>query len=161
MDGDARARLASLIQARRRELRISEREAAARGSLARNTWASAEAGTRHIAERTASGIEVALEWAPGSVEAILAGGEPTILERRPAGLLVPDSLPSGSYPHGMTIRGGRDFDLAAEVRRIRHLQLPADSRLELIRSVIDLYQEVATESGSESEPVEGGSPPSS
>lgn len=45
----------------------------------RGTWSSAETAERRTAEYHYAGIETALQWAPGSIDAILAGGEPTAL----------------------------------------------------------------------------------
>lgn len=43
----------------------------------RNTWSYLEDGSRRTAEFKYAGIERALRWEPGSVTAILAGGDPT------------------------------------------------------------------------------------
>lgn len=82
-EGQQRSRLAELMQARRRELRLSARAAAQLAGIDRNTWSSAEAASRRTAEYHYAGIERALQWAPGSVDAILAGGDPTELDAQP------------------------------------------------------------------------------
>lgn len=148
MTAGPRARLAELIKSRRRELRLSEREAAERGGLARNTWASAEAGNRQPAERTAAGIEVALEWAPGSVDRVLAGGDPVVQP-------TPPSTRAETTSAGPRRRAFFAFDLEAELERIRHLDLPAEARLRLIRDVLDLYEEVVRD-GARDSAVQGG-----
>jgi hypothetical protein len=45
--------------------------------MARGTWIAAETGTRRTSPHLYAGIETALFWEPGSVEAILGGGTPT------------------------------------------------------------------------------------
>lgn len=78
MEDDAphRERLARYIQDRRRELRLSVRAAAMVAGIDRGTWSSAENAERRTAEYHYAGIETALQWAPGSIDAILSGGEP-------------------------------------------------------------------------------------
>lgn len=76
-DEPHRERLARCVQDRRRELRLSVRAAAQLAGIDRATWSSAEAATRRTAEYHYAGIENALQWAPGSIDAILSGGAPT------------------------------------------------------------------------------------
>jgi transcriptional regulator with XRE-family HTH domain len=64
---------------RRRELRISQAEAARRAGVGRMAWYEWEAGRRGQRDSNYAGIEDALLWGRGSVAAILAGGEPTEL----------------------------------------------------------------------------------
>jgi hypothetical protein len=82
MDETPRERLANAMANRRRELRLSVRAAAQRAGVDRATWSSAETATRQIAEYNYAGVEAALDWQPGSVDQILAGGTAT---PRPAG----------------------------------------------------------------------------
>ncbi|MEV5629133.1 helix-turn-helix domain-containing protein [Micromonospora tulbaghiae] len=69
--------LAARVRARRMELGLSVRKAAESAEMDRNTWSYLEDGSRRTAEFKYAGIERALRWAPGSVAAILGGGEPT------------------------------------------------------------------------------------
>lgn len=125
---DRRARLGSLIRQRRLELRLSEREAVKLAAIARNTWSGAEKGRTRTAEHNWPGIEQALRWAPGSIEAILAGGEPTIEEsQRP-----PSRVPTGD-------------ELADEIERIRHLPISAAARRRMIETIVSLFEEAAAE----------------
>jgi hypothetical protein len=82
MDGTSRERLATAMLDRRRALRLSIRAAAQRAGVDRATWTSAENAIRQLAEYNYAGVEAALEWEPGSVEAVLAGDTAT---PRPAG----------------------------------------------------------------------------
>lgn len=84
MDSDPRRRLAEAIRKRRLRLGLSVREAAKRAGVAQNTWAGAEKGTQRTAEYNYAGLERTLMWAQGSVDELLAGGEPTELDELPA-----------------------------------------------------------------------------
>lgn len=70
--------LADLITKRRMELGLSDTQAARTVGVAKGVWVGIERGTREPEERIYSQIERMLRWAPGSVRAVLAGGEPTV-----------------------------------------------------------------------------------
>lgn len=72
-------RLAVLVQKRRTELRLGIEPAAKLGSISKDTWKRVEAGQK-VWDRTYGGIEAALQWAPGSCQLALAGGDPVINE---------------------------------------------------------------------------------
>jgi hypothetical protein len=118
-----RARLARLIAERRRELGLSAARAAVLADVARNTWATAENGAREVRDENFAGIERALHWHAGSVAIVLEGGEPTAL---------PTAEPGG-VPAPLDVHG--------EIDRISQLPIPAEVRLDLIRRVLDLYEE--------------------
>jgi hypothetical protein len=71
-----------MIKARRAALRLSISAAARAARVDRDTWASAESGTRDLREFNYAGIERALAWGSGSVDQILAGGDPATLTRQ-------------------------------------------------------------------------------
>ncbi|MFI2667882.1 helix-turn-helix domain-containing protein [Micromonospora carbonacea] len=71
--------LGTRVRDRRVELGLSARAASQAAGIDRNTWSYLENGTRRTAEFNYAGIERALRWAPGSIRAILGGGEPTVL----------------------------------------------------------------------------------
>src|SRR4051794_1358785 len=73
---EARQRLGELVLARRQELGLSLREAARRAGIMRPTWTGMEHGSRRTAAYNFAAIERALDWRPGSIEAVLAGGQP-------------------------------------------------------------------------------------
>jgi DNA-binding XRE family transcriptional regulator len=131
VEEEPRSRLARLIQTRRRELRLSERQAAADAGVARNTWASAEEGVKQLAEKSIAGIEAALRWAPGSIDRILAGGNPAPL---------PDQAPASAAP-----ALPHDFDLNAEIDKVMRLDLPAQNKLKLARQITELYEQAQAE----------------
>lgn len=120
MDESPWVTLGQAVGRRRRDLRISARSAAAAAGINRATWATIESGQRRLTPHLRPAVEGALQWAPGSIDAILAGGVPTPLTQEP-------TTPSSR--------------LAAEVERIRALPLPAEDRLAMIRALIDLWAE--------------------
>ncbi len=69
--------LAKRVRARRVELSLSVRAAAAAAEMDRNTWSYLEDGSRRTSEFKFAGIERALRWESGSVAAILEGRDPT------------------------------------------------------------------------------------
>lgn len=69
------ARLGEAMEARRGQLRLSVSAAARRAGLARDTWEKVEAGKQKPYKTTQSGIEEPLRWAPGSVAALMEGGD--------------------------------------------------------------------------------------
>jgi hypothetical protein len=82
-DIEAIRRLAAAVKARRLELRLSLRKAADIAQVARNTWTSLEEGTRRTSETSYAAIEAVLHWAPGSIEQIKSGEQPTPLTAFP------------------------------------------------------------------------------
>lgn len=70
-------RLAKRIANRRVQLGFSKREAIRRSGLSSTTWLKVENDAEPIADSTWSGVEIALQWEPGSVAAVLDGGDET------------------------------------------------------------------------------------
>lgn len=58
---------------------LSVSKAAREARISRVTWAAVESGTRETEAYNYGVIQRVLGWAPGSVDAVLAGGEPTVL----------------------------------------------------------------------------------
>lgn len=78
----AEQRLGNLIRARRRDLGLyTVVDAARRADISRDTLAKVEAGER-AKPVTYRKLEQALEWAPGSIDRVLDGGEPTLVRRQ-------------------------------------------------------------------------------
>lgn len=73
---DQHRRLGELIRKRRLQLGLSMRAAAIAAGVNRTTWATAETGGRRTTEHLLPGIERTLRWAPGSIDLVLAGGNP-------------------------------------------------------------------------------------
>ncbi len=77
---DGRVRLARLVRERRLSLGLSVRAAAAVAEIDRTTWSNTvESAGRTVSAFKKVGIEKALKWAAGSVDAILGGGDPAEL----------------------------------------------------------------------------------
>lgn len=74
------ARLARAVARQRNDLRLSQRQLAERAGVSPGTIQNLEDPTRVPTKplRTMGQIERALEWAAGSVDEVLAGGEPTL-----------------------------------------------------------------------------------
>ncbi|MUN41502.1 hypothetical protein [Actinomadura litoris] len=89
----ARVRLAEHMDERRRDLgrqrgeRFSWDEVAVKAGLHRETLRNIRLHGRPMRDTTKDGIEDALQWERGSIDAILQGGDPT-----PAGPAAEDSL---------------------------------------------------------------------
>jgi transcriptional regulator with XRE-family HTH domain len=81
----ARARLAELMDSRRRDLRLTWDEVAARAGIHRETLRQIRIGKGDIRPLSATGIEDALQWEHGSIDGILEGGEPTVRQLTDAG----------------------------------------------------------------------------
>ncbi|MER7213530.1 MULTISPECIES: hypothetical protein [Streptosporangium] len=75
-DAAARSRLAQLMDERRVQLGLTWNQVADRANLTKEGLRTVRTGTRKIMPLTKGGIEVALAWQQGSVDAILAGGTP-------------------------------------------------------------------------------------
>lgn len=127
MDGgeDPVRRLAQWIRKRRIELGLSQRTAADRAGIARNTWIAAEDGARRVYDENYAKIERALQWLPGSIGLILEGGDPHI-ELWPA--------PASASPNE-----------ADDLARIAALPIPASRKLEMVR----VYLEIASQAQAE------------
>lgn len=80
MSGSHHERLASLMNDRRLELDMKWDEVAAAARIKPPTLRAIRNGMNRPSDLTARGLDRALDWEPGSVEAILAGGEPTPMQ---------------------------------------------------------------------------------
>lgn len=72
-----RIRLRRFMQTRQRKLGRTWAEIAAKGGVKANTLYRVRVGTEAILPTTRRAIEAGLDWDQGSVDAILAGGDPT------------------------------------------------------------------------------------
>lgn len=83
-----RVRLDALMEERRIELGLRWRDLVERGGPTYETFRAIRHGTGEIRPLTKRAIEASLQWAYGSVDAILGGGDPEPLDGRsprPAG----------------------------------------------------------------------------
>jgi transcriptional regulator with XRE-family HTH domain len=75
------ARLGEYVKARREQLELTQAEAAQAAAVGLSTYQKIEYGYQSNPSRdTRRGLEAALRWAPGSIQAITAGGEPNELD---------------------------------------------------------------------------------
>lgn len=85
----ARERLAQHMDSRRVDLALRWADVAAMSGVSTETLRQARQGPGAIRPLTKRGIERALQWEAGSVNRILAGGEPV-----PVNVKISDELPS-------------------------------------------------------------------
>jgi transcriptional regulator with XRE-family HTH domain len=72
-------RLGAYVEARRKELGLSQADLAGRGGPSDTTISKIELGrATRILPKTARELDLALRWAAGSSEAIMTGGEPSL-----------------------------------------------------------------------------------
>lgn len=71
--------LGERVQERRKELRLSKEEASRRARVNVKTWSSVETG-KAVRDVVYPGVEDALSWARGSVDDVLDGNDPTVVE---------------------------------------------------------------------------------
>lgn len=139
MDETSRERLARAMIDRRRELRLSIRAVAGRAGIDRATWTGAENADRDLREYHYAGVEAALEWEPGSVEAILAGRTPT---PRPAGNV---ATPAARDEEVELVANDPDLDNAmkAEIIRLIYERRERDRAIgiEDTRRVINIFKQ--------------------
>jgi transcriptional regulator with XRE-family HTH domain len=124
-------RLSTAVRDARTAMELSQGALAARASVGMNTINNLEGGRRYTRlPNKINQIERALGWAPGSAEAILRGGEPTLLSvsGRSAESVQPPAtggIPAGDSALPVSVRraleNGETF--AADVINIRGLNL--------------------------------------
>ncbi|WP_433233950.1 hypothetical protein [Actinomadura nitritigenes] len=84
---EPRRRLARLIEERATDLRLTWDEVIERSGLSKQGLHGVRFGTGALRRLTKAGIEDALAWKRGSVDAILKGGDPTVVDEAP---LIPE-----------------------------------------------------------------------
>lgn len=107
--GTAHQSLSKHLTQRRKHLRLAQSEAARLAGVRRNAWWVWEKGRGLPYDYNHPGIETAMQWEPGSVQAILAGDEPT--EKPPPSVTPLD--PNTFVPP----QPGADPDLRDEIER--------------------------------------------
>ncbi|GGK62280.1 hypothetical protein Sme01_04250 [Sphaerisporangium melleum] len=96
-----RARLAELLNERRLELRLRWTDVSELAGVTRETLRQVRRGEGEIRELTKRGIETAMQWSPGSVDAILRGEKPSALTPA-SGFATYSEFPSA----GVEVRNG-------------------------------------------------------
>lgn len=92
-----RQRLAQLMEQRRKDLRLRWQDVAERSGLSLKTLHSVRSSDKRVAELTKTGIEDGLRWEHGSIDLVLAGGEPAPL---------PDSDPGSHETAALSVLPG-------------------------------------------------------
>lgn len=75
-----RRRLGALIEERRKQLRLSQDALGEEGGITGETVRRIIHGNRPISPRSKTGLERGLRWQTGSIDAILAGADPTPID---------------------------------------------------------------------------------
>jgi transcriptional regulator with XRE-family HTH domain len=120
----ARARLAMLMDERRRDLRLTWDQVAGRAGINRETLRQIRTGSGNIRPLSATGIEDALEWDRGSIDRILAGGDPApVGDRRVA--LADDASATETLQSEPT-----NAQLAAELAEVKQRSSELERRFE-------------------------------
>lgn len=106
------AALAAAIKKRRKTLRYSQDALAKAADLSRSTiqkleWATAE----NVEHETMTKLESGLEWAAGSVNAVLNGGDPTLAPETPSDAARLESR----YRHATVVEGGRVLKIVEDM----------------------------------------------
>lgn len=141
MADERRVRLANAIEARRKELGLSLSAAArAAGGMDRGTWTAAERGTRDTEDYIYAAIERALQWLPGSAQAVLAGGQPS-----PGVAVMAGAATAEASSFRATAANGAEGGLVAEARRIEALPISGDEKIELFKMVVRMFEQRARE----------------
>jgi len=123
-------RLAELVLARRRELGLSQMALADKAGVHVTTIRHLEAGrVANELPRSRNQIEPELGWAGGSFEAVLNGGEPTLVDERAAaaGPAIDPAKVAGALE---LLRSRSDDD--DEVAQILESDLPPDTKFALL-----------------------------
>ena len=117
--------LGTTVRRRRITLGMSISKAAREAGISRATWTAVEDGSRETEPYNYGLVEKVLGWAPGSIEAVLAGGEPTELD----GYETPGSTDSE------TAAGNADRVIAAIVE-VLNSSISGSTKLRLIEGLI-------------------------
>lgn len=136
-----RQRLARLMDERRQDLRLTWEVVAQRAGMSREGLRRTREGERAMRVLTKRGIEDALYWAPGSVDAVLDGGEPTPIPRTVTGQ-ASAPLTFEATARGETVSGQMDATLPALGGQVTgEVELTIEERLALIDHARDLLQQ--------------------
>lgn len=123
------ARLGGLAKARRVELGLGIKKAAAQAGISKETWSRLESG-RPLRDLSYQKIERVLGWAAGSCTLVLDGGEPIAVEASQA---APDvtlaEVPSPELTDAM--------ELSVQRASIGVVELNAEQIQEMSRRVVD------------------------
>ncbi len=131
----ARQRLAELMDARRLELGLRWQDVAAAGDVSIKTLYSVRTGHGAVPGLTARKVDKGLHWEPGSVERVLADGDPQPMAG-PA--LVPDHpLPDDDPDIAALIRDWPELETIWRLADSDGKPYPREERWRLVRAHLD------------------------
>jgi transcriptional regulator with XRE-family HTH domain len=133
----AEQRLGNLIRARRRDLGLyTVVDAARRADISRDTLAKVEAGER-AKPVTYRKLEQALDWAPGSIDRILDGGDPAAKPSPdPAPLRTPDRALADETIGLIRQLTNENAELRAQVEEVEELR----AEVARLRAEVERYR---------------------
>lgn len=98
-------RVGAAVRAARKAQELTQAELAGRAGVSAGTIRAIERGTEYgSVNPTLRAVEAALSWAPGSVQAVLDGGEPTVRYDTAIG---PPAEPVNATTEGLPLRVAR------------------------------------------------------
>lgn len=118
-------RLDALMNARRLHLGMDWQDVADAAGIRTQTLRVVRQGGNPPSDKTKYGLETALQWQPGSVDAVLSGGDPTPLEGQ-AEQAVTDSAATQAEAAAALLRAlppdvqKRTLEIYEELRRQAH-----------------------------------------
>lgn len=118
---------------------LTATEAAKATGINRATWTTAEKGQRVPQSYNRAAIERTLRWRPGSIDAILAGGEPAEAE---------SVFDVGSDVALMEWTDERKAAILTEVDRIESLPVPAEVKQRMLSALVSILEEIIIEGAS-------------
>lgn len=136
--------LGHLLEEHRAALGLSGREAARRAGISESRWRQVVSGVQPT-----SGKTVPVNPRPRTVVAMAQAVHASPRDALEAAGLDPARLEAMLSDTSHTAKPG--FDVAEEIGRVTRLRIPADTRLLLIRRILDLHEEATRESGAGSE----------
>lgn len=130
-----RQRLRAEIEARQEALGEIWDEIASRGGTHAETIRRVRVGTSPITVKTRADIERGLRWAPGSIRAVLEGGDPTPEPGSPGSKEAPEG---GRYSAATIDLGDRVVHLARDLNASARGQgVPPDEAAEMTRRALE------------------------
>jgi hypothetical protein len=105
-----RQRLAELMEERRKDLHLRWQDVAERSGLSLKTLHSVRSSDKRVAELTKTSIEDGLRWEHGSIDLVLAGGEPVPGDPPPPAL-TPEALLDSAPPPRAIIEFAREYGI--------------------------------------------------
>lgn len=128
-------RLDEAMNQRRLQLRMNWRELAEAADISYTALRAIRRGSYRPTELTAQDLDAALQWAPGSVHAILDGGQPTAVGAEGAPDRTREPRPDSSVAPAATSPLEQELELASRLMaaQVKELGLSPDEAAEAWR----------------------------